>query len=427
MRLSIKFKLFMVIIGILLIFVIGFLGIMEVFMDDMYNDRYEVILGDFYETFSEGYVDHTDKAAYLRNQEKNIKAFITIFNEDYRILESTSPEIRFQSEVPNHVRSDEIAHTTLGKNEYSIFIQYEEKLGTDMMFLVGRISDHEYILIEKSLSEAEQASEIVKEILLVTILSMLVIGFVIAYFTSYLVTKPIVLIKKSVTAIANFDFDYQLYIKNKDEIGDLGKTINIISEELKSKIEEINQKNQLLDEDKKELEKMNDKLKVLSKTDHLTNLSNRLEIDRVLDYEEKRTSVHSSTFSVILVDIDHFKRVNDVYGHPIGDKVLIRISEMMKDMSRRLDTVGRWGGEEFIIVLPDTTLEDTVKKAEDIRRTISETDFETVGHLTVSMGIAQHHENMKMSEMITQVDEALYRAKENGRNRVEIVEYDSID
>lgn len=421
MRLSIKLKLFMVIISILLIFVTGFLVVMEFFMDDMYRSKYEDVLGEFYESFAKDYEKAFDKAAYLRDQEKDVKGFITIFIEDYSILESTSPDLRYRRVVPDHIQMDSIILKDLDVKAYNIYNHYEEQLEIEMMFLVGRVSDHEFILIEKSLSEVEQASEIVKNILMMTILSVLIIGFVIAYFASYFVTKPIVKIKNAVTKIAGFDFNHQLNIKNKDEIGDLGHTINIISEELKSKIDEIHEKNRLLDEDKTQLEELNCQLLVMSKTDHLTNLSNRLEIDRILDYEENRMSVQGSTFSVILIDIDHFKRVNDTYGHPIGDKVLIQISEVMKELSRRLDTVGRWGGEEFIIVLPDTLLADALIKAEYIRKTISETDFEKVGRLTVSMGVTQHHEEMKMNHMINLVDQALYQAKENGRNRVESV------
>jgi len=411
----------MVIIGVLLIFVSGFLFVMEVFMDDMYHARYEVLMGNFYETFEEDYMKVTDKRAYMREREKELKAFVTVFAEDYKVLESTSPEVRFTNAIPKHMRLDIDVLHGLEEKEYRMQSYYDQLMESDMIYLVGRISDNEYILIEKSLNEVQEASEIVTSILMVTILSVLLIGFVIAYYASYLVTKPILLIKTAVTGIANLDFDHQLNIKNKDEIGDLGKTINVISEELKSTVEEIKLKNKLLDEDKKELEKMNDELKMMSKTDHLTKLSNRLEIDRILDHEKERAGIQGSTFSIILIDIDHFKRVNDTYGHPVGDRVLIHISNIMKDLSRRLDTVGRWGGEEFIIVLPDTLLEDAATKAETIRKIISETVFDTVGHLTVSLGVVQYRENMKLSDMFSSVDEALYKAKENGRNRIEIV------
>jgi diguanylate cyclase (GGDEF)-like protein len=123
-----------------------------------------------------------------------------------------------------------------------------------------------------------------------------------------------------------------------------------------------------------------------------------------------------------MVDIDHFKEVNDTFGHPTGDKVLQTFAHILKDNIRQIDHIARWGGEEFMLVLPKTTACNAAIVAESIRHNIQLHSFETIGKKTASFGIAQIRNSESIETLVDRVDKALYAAKENGRNQVVIDE-----
>lgn len=157
----------------------------------------------------------------------------------------------------------------------------------------------------------------------------------------------------------------------------------------------------------------------LSIKDKLTNVYNRLKLDDVLFYELSQAKRYNLALSIILIDIDRFKSVNDNYGHQVGDTVLQEFANILVKNSRDTDTVGRWGGEEFLIIMPKTSLEDSKKVAEKIRKTVEEFDFSTVGYKTASFGVSSFsHEDDSEQRLIERADKGLYIAKENGRNRV---------
>ncbi len=160
----------------------------------------------------------------------------------------------------------------------------------------------------------------------------------------------------------------------------------------------------------------------LSQRDPLTKLYNRLKLDAVVNEEIDRASRYQTTVSIILLDIDHFKHINDKYGHLVGDKTLIELSNILSQRTRGIDTVGRWGGEEFLIVCPGTDLAGVEKFAEDIRLSISEHSFPEIGKCTCSFGVSvfQHSYNYKI--LLQNADEALYDAKAAGRNQVKVAQ-----
>lgn len=179
--------------------------------------------------------------------------------------------------------------------------------------------------------------------------------------------------------------------------------------------EEIEEKN-------RKIVKINEELKKLSITDKLTGLFNRNKLDEVLEHEHYRASRYGSRYSLIMIDIDFFKSVNDTFGHLTGDTVLVEISAILKDSIRKVDTVGRWGGEEFIIVCPETSLEGAVAIAEKIREKVAGKVLKVVEHKTVSLGAASYKKGETLDDIIKRADDSLYRAKKNGRNRVEYSE-----
>ncbi len=156
----------------------------------------------------------------------------------------------------------------------------------------------------------------------------------------------------------------------------------------------------------------------LSVTDQLTQLYNRLKLKSVFNSEIERASRYKQTFSVIMSDIDYFKSVNDTYGHNIGDKTLIDVAKILKENSRTTDIVGRWGGEEFMIVLPQTDIKAAAEHAEILREKIEQHSFEAVGRKTSSFGVSSFIEGDTSETIVKRADDALYEAKNSGRNRV---------
>lgn len=169
-----------------------------------------------------------------------------------------------------------------------------------------------------------------------------------------------------------------------------------------------------------ELKKYNKKLEKLSQTDVLTGIYNRLKLDTVLDYEIKNYQRYKKTFCIILLDIDNFKEINDTLGHNFGDKFLVELSSLLNFNKRETDSLGRWGGEEFLFILPQTDLEGAHKFAQKLKEIIEKYDFKHIGHKTASFGVAQIQENETLEILFNRVDKALYFSKKNGKNRVTI-------
>ena len=157
--------------------------------------------------------------------------------------------------------------------------------------------------------------------------------------------------------------------------------------------------------------------------DPLTNLYNRRHLDQVLEEEYRNSTLSKQPLAIVMVDIDHFKPINDHYGHDEGDKALIHIASILKGSLRKYDIVSRFGGEEFLVILPKTMMKDAVVIAERIRRSVETTPL-SVGdekvYLTISLGVAAIPAILPDSkeEFIKCADTALYEAKDKGRNRV---------
>ena len=171
---------------------------------------------------------------------------------------------------------------------------------------------------------------------------------------------------------------------------------------------------------KAQLEDQNKIFKKQSITDVLTGLYNRLKLDEDLSYAIRWCKRNSGTFSVILLDIDNFKSINDSYGHLAGDKLLQAFATILTSATRDSDIVGRWGGEEFVIICPDTDLQGCKQLAEQLRIQIEAYPFPHIKKLTASLGITCYQNDDAESAIISRVDNALYRAKQLGRNRLEI-------
>ena len=161
-------------------------------------------------------------------------------------------------------------------------------------------------------------------------------------------------------------------------------------------------------------------LSKMAYTDSLTHIYNRLHFAHFLDAEIDKVKRYGGTFSIIFFDLDHFKKVNDNYGHQVGDGVLEQITQIVSKANRSADIFARYGGEEFIILAPETDLSGALIHAERLRNDIEKFKFKTIGHITSSFGVTEFNaERDTLETLFDRVDRALYQAKEYGRNRVE--------
>lgn len=238
-------------------------------------------------------------------------------------------------------------------------------------------------------------------------------------FESYANEYAKLLYLSAVILMISFYISYWVSKHLKKKFADYSDTIEAKNCELT----ELNQSlERLVDERTGELNDAYERMKEIAVTDILTGIYNRYFFNDALKKEIHRADRYGAVFSLCMFDIDHFKYVNDIYGHDIGDKVLISIVDIVRQALRESDIFARTGGEEFMIILPQTPLEYARDLAERIRKSVERHihgDIEG-GQVTISIGLVTHHPGEGMEEILKKVDIAMYEAKNNGRNRVVI-------
>ena len=167
--------------------------------------------------------------------------------------------------------------------------------------------------------------------------------------------------------------------------------------------------------DKKTIEKLSNK-------DKLTNVYNRAKLDLLLEKEVHRFKRYKTDLSIVMLDIDHFKHINDTYGHLMGDKVLIEIAKLLKEQTRSTDYIGRWGGEEFLIICANSNIEQASKVAYKLKKKIEDFNFDIDKTITASFGVTQYKKGDSIDDMLQRADNALYLCKKTGRNKVKAQE-----
>jgi diguanylate cyclase (GGDEF)-like protein len=269
-------------------------------------------------------------------------------------------------------------------------------------------------------AEKERARAYAQIVRLRNVTLVLVVGLLFfiglgAYLLGLTLVRPIDRLTGGASKVAAGDLEVDLPVLSRSEVGYLTEVFNDMVARLRQGREELAAINETLRKKNKELHE-------LSITDSLTGLYNRKHLMETLDNEVARSKRHKHDFSVLVVDIDHFKEYNDTYGHLAGDEVLSRLASVFKKSVRSCDYVARYGGEEFIIVLPEIAPQDGVQAAERIRKKVVKEKFASDGEpikVTVSVGVASYPKDGDDPQaIIRHADVALYNAKETGRNCV---------
>lgn len=230
--------------------------------------------------------------------------------------------------------------------------------------------------------------------------------------------------------IANGNFDstpLPELSNNADELGILTKSFNQMQLIIQTQIKDLNQHKEHLEievlERTRELEDAKNQLDLIARTDELTKLPNRRDIREKIQQEANRSDRTHRDFCFIFIDIDKFKDINDTYGHYCGDLVLKSVADIIRKNLRKYDYVARWGGEEFLAVLPETDLQGAEIVAERFRKKVSQMKSEfsdTLVNVTITLGVALYDSKLGVDRSIQLSDHALYKGKMNGRNQVVI-------
>jgi diguanylate cyclase (GGDEF)-like protein len=243
---------------------------------------------------------------------------------------------------------------------------------------------------------------------------LLLIGLC-AYLLGLSIVRPLARLTKGADKVSAGDLEVDLPVLSRSEVGYLTQVFNHMVARIRKGREQLAAANEALTEKNKELE-------ILSVTDSLTGLYNRKHLMESLGGEIGRSSRYERPFALLIIDIDHFKKFNDTYGHLAGDEVLRKMGNVFRESIRSCDYAARYGGEEFVIVMPEIGHDEGVKAAERIRGSVAKEEIDANGHsvrVTISVGVAsfpQHGDDAQA--IISKADAALYQAKRRGRDRV---------
>ena len=257
---------------------------------------------------------------------------------------------------------------------------------------------------------------------LITAIVLMLIFLLLVSQLSNRITSPIVQLTKDVKLSIERQKNEINIINSKDEIGKLSQAfynafykLNLHTKHLKELVrirtEEVEAQNKTLSE-------QNDKLEELASIDPLTGFYNRRAFTVFVEKEVSRATRHNSPIALAVVDIDHFKKINDTFGHDVGDDILRSLSEQLTKLIRKENIICRWGGEEFVILIPEANSDTVFQYINDVREKISQTNFSPVESLTVSIGIATMEKDEEFQNWFKRADKRLYDAKNSGRNCV---------
>lgn len=274
--------------------------------------------------------------------------------------------------------------------------------------------------IDNLVSSAKQAS------IAILVVSIIII-MVVAVWMFFVLGVPLNRIIKHINQITKGDLNVQEIEvgHRKDELGELSAAFNSMHGTIKRQIKELNAHRDLLEQEVRErtrdLERAYQKLEAISKTDELTRLPNRRDMNETVANEVERSRRTKKPFCFIFMDIDHFKNINDTYGHACGDLVLKSVAQTIRGLLRKYDVIARYGGEEFLALLPETDLPGATIVAERFRQKIEAMSVQYADitiRVTITLGVSRFDPRLGAERSIQLADKALYQGKEGGRNKV---------
>lgn len=351
---------------------------------------------------------------------------------------NTNPfEIRLLGERLKHQYTTRLENFELLNKLEDSNQQISIELNTKIVNLTGLMNN----IFSLQSNYSSQILRNLKQTYIMIFTSILVFIIVVLFNLSNRITKSFNSLLKGTELISKGEYAINLKLSGNDEFNELTKSINTMANSLEyaeqslknysTQLEQmVEEKTKELTIAKNELEIVNEtiqqeknKYAVLAMTDVLTGLKNRVFFMEFLTQRINEATRYQKPFSLMIIDIDYFKLVNDTYGHQVGDIVLKVIASLITERSRTSDLVARYGGEEFMVVFPETDISNALTIAERIRNAVeTQTFIQKDLHLTISGGLAEYNGSSE-TEFLKLVDDLLYQAKSSGRNRIKTVQY----
>lgn len=283
---------------------------------------------------------------------------------------------------------------------------------------MGFLAVQPYAEIEAALHQGRQT------VIVLLVVMLLVMSLVSAWLSTVL-ARPLLVLAEKMTLVKEGHWEVESGLRRRDEIGRLAEVFDNMGKSIRSSLEQLAAHRDRLEAEvakrTQELEDANRILQRLSRTDELTGVSNRRDIIEKIRYETYRAQRSGRPFVLIMGDIDHFKAFNDLHGHDCGDLVLRAVAQAIRGTLRRHDYMARWGGEEFIMVLPEISEEGARLACERIRATVESLELAHAGRalkVTITVGAAFFDVRLGVERSLVLADKSLYRGKQAGRNCV---------
>ncbi len=335
---------------------------------------------------------------------------ITLLGPSGNILLSSNPKINYSTSLASETLKRLQAHS--GNALTFRGLTHLKVLGLIVISKEAPI----IVLVERDHGEAIATWIELRNLFIGLVGLLIVIVGGIAFYIGHSIVASLSYLIEGTKRILNGDLNVQINEVKADEIGQLTSSFNKMTEKLRCSQAEILAAHEAM-------QKQNQQLKILSVTDSLTGLYNRNKLDAIFIDQLARFERNHRPFSVLMIDIDHFKKLNDSHGHVIGDEILISVSQAIGKSIRSVDFAARYGGDEFVVILTETDAASAVITAEricaQVAINVNSQIKEISASVTLSMGVIQCEIDDKTSKnILSRVDDALYKAKNSGRNRI---------
>lgn len=345
---------------------------------------------------------------------------IYLLNIGGKLMASSSSLTHKQVFISQHIEQGSSADLHQHK-EPTEYIGYHNRAVVGMAI---PITSMDWVMVAEVEKEKAYA-----EIIMLRRVTVLMVGGlmfcigILAYLFGHTLVRPLRRLSREAAGVASGNLDVDIPVSGLSEVSYLTQVFNHMVASLRLGREELSAVNS-------NLQKKNDELQQLSITDGLTGLYNRKHIMDLFDLEMTRSRRHDNGLAVLMLDIDHFKTVNDTYGHQVGDRVMQQVAELLDQAVRDCDHVGRYGGEEFLMVLPDISIQDAAMVAERIRQSVAQLrcggEKERFS-VTISIGLSGYPIDGDNTEsLLKSADNALYQAKADGRNCVVVTQSEAL-